>query len=217
MKYEPIFNQHRKNLQIDKFTIIGERHSGTNWLERLVESKLELPLTWEFGSKHFVNPNPNILASGEHCLFIGITRNIYDWIGGFYKLPHHVNISMLLNIETFLLNEWTNDIPDNDYLTQQPYKNIFELRKYKLQYLNVFLPVIVNNLLLVRYEDLQIDPENISNYISEIYNIKKKKVPLSGLIVPRKKTPYRFKPEVLKIINDNTDWDMEKHFNYFPR
>lgn len=216
-QYKPIFYQHRKPYnKINKFTVIGERHSGTNWIEKLIIFRLNLPITWEFGSKHFVNPNPNILAQGEDCLFIGITRNIYDWVGGFYKLPHHVNVSMLKNMKTFLLNEWISDVPDNDYLTQKSYKNIFELRKYKLQYLHLFLPLIVDNLLLIRYEDLQKNPEDIIQYISDNYKINKTNAPYSSLISPRKKFPYKLNKQALDIIKNNTDWEMEKLFNYFP-
>lgn len=215
-QYNPIFYQYRKpTTKVSKFTIIGERHSGTNWIEKICLSRLTLPITWEFGSKHFINPRPSLLAAGTDCLFICIVRNIYDWIGGFYKVPHHVNVSMMWNIKTFILNEWKNDIEDNDYLTGKPYKNIFELRKYKLQYLSIFLPLIVDNMIIVRYEDLRINPENIVDFIATTYNIQKTNNLYSQFTNPINKPPYYFNKEILSIINDNTDWDIENNFGYY--
>ena len=38
---------------IKKFTIYGERCSGTNYLQNLVNDNFEIELTWEYGWKHF--------------------------------------------------------------------------------------------------------------------------------------------------------------------
>jgi len=215
-EYKSIYIQH-SNVQATKFTIVGERHSGTNWIERLVINQLQIPITWEFGSKHFIGYNPNDLAASKNCLFICITRNIYDWIGAFYKLPHHVNICMLHNMETFLLQEWTNDVYDNDYFTKKPYKNLFELRKYKLQYLSIFLPFLVDNLIIIRYEDLISNMDDTINFISNNFNIKKTNKVYGNFIKPRNKRAYVLKKNTIKIINDNTDWDTEKFFKYYPK
>lgn len=205
------------NKPIKNFTIIGERHSGTNWLEKILSNQLHSELTWEFGSKHFVNPNPNLLAGANNCLFVCITRNIYDWIGGFYKLPHHVESSMLKDMQTFLLNEWKSSVYDNDYLTKKPYKNLFELRNYKLKYISVFLPFIVNNMICLKYEDLLIQPTNIVDFISNKYQIKKTNKKYGKFIQPRRKKLYKLKQNVIKTINDNTNWQTENFFGYYAK
>lgn len=215
--YKPIAYQYRKpENKINKYTIIGERHSGTNWLERICQNRLELSITWEYGSKHFFNYSPNTLASAQNTLFICITRNVYDWIGGFFKLPHHVDISIAYNIDKFLLSEWKCDdrVNDVDYLTNKPYQNIFQLRKYKLQFFDLFLPFIVDNMIITRYEDLLIDPETIVSFISKIYNIKKTTYDYYNLTQPRKQHPYLFDERISNIINEYTDWDMENKFGY---
>lgn len=215
-QYKPIYSQHRCKDTIKNYTIIGERHSGTNWLENILSSRLSCDLTWDCGSKHFINPNPNKLAQSNNTLFVCITRNIYDWLGGFFRLPHHVDRSITSSLNDFLLKEWKCEIYDNDYLTNKPYKNIFELRKYKLQYIQIFLPCIVNNLVVTRYEDLCIDPETLVTFISETFSINKTHYKYYKGTLPKLKAPYLFSHNELDIINSNTDWETEKYFNYLP-
>lgn len=215
MSYQPIsYQQYSSNIQ--EYTILGERHSGTNWLERLVSTRLKLPLTWRFGSKHFIDSlNPNLMASAQNTLFICVTRNIYDWIGGFFKLPHHVDTTIAFDIDKFLLSEWKNQCFDNHYFLHKPYKNIFDLRANKLIFYFTFLPNIVDNMLIIRYEDLLIDPELIINFISDIYSIDKTTKKYSKLIVPRKKSHYKLKNRILQIIDNNTDWSIEYNYKYY--
>ncbi len=213
--YNPIYHQQygdKKN--ICKFTIIGERHSGTNWLERILVSRLQLPLTWEYGSKHFINPSPNHLASGDDTLFVCITRNIYDWIGGFFRLPHHVDKSLTNNLHDFLLYEWKSDIIDKNYWTNKPYKNIFELRKSKLEFIHTLLPYIVQNIVVTRYEDLCVDPEILVSFISDNFGINKTDYKYYRWTKPKPKPSYLFDRDILEIINHNTNWHIEQYFNY---
>ena len=56
MLYNPIFFQsNTKN--IEDYTILRERHSGTNWLERIVYSRLTIPRK---------NPITNFLKSASN-------------------------------------------------------------------------------------------------------------------------------------------------------
>jgi hypothetical protein len=218
-QYKPILYQKiEPNASIQKYTIIGERHSGTNWLEKIFTYHFNVPLTWEFGSKHFIDQyDPNKLASANNCLFMCITRNIYDWIGGFYKLPHHVDPYLQKDLETFMLSEWKGEIQDNDYFLKKPYKNIFSLRKYKLEFLYVYLPFLVNNLLLIRYEDLLKNTGSIIDFIENNFSIKTKNKHLNKLTKPKIKHAYKFTKKHISIIYNNTDWQTEKVFHYFPR
>ena len=38
---------------MQKFTIYGERHSGTNFLQKVICENFRLKITWDFGWKHF--------------------------------------------------------------------------------------------------------------------------------------------------------------------
>jgi hypothetical protein len=215
MLYSPIFFQsNTKN--IEDYTILGERHSGTNWLERIVCSRLNLPITWRFGSKHFIDSlDPNLMALSNKTLFICITRNIYDWIGGFFKLPHHVDKSICYDINKFLCSEWHNDFLDKNYFTGKPYKNIFDLRSNKLFFYLFFLPYIVDNIIIIKYEDLMVNPENVVSFISDQFSISKTTKTYSRLTIPRKKPCYKFSKKVLQIIDEKTDWSMEYYYRYY--
>ena len=71
---------------INKFTILGERCSGTNILRALVLKNFELKFTEEFGHRHFQIFHNN-LNNSDDCLFIGIIRNPFDWINSLYLKP----------------------------------------------------------------------------------------------------------------------------------
>jgi hypothetical protein len=91
------------------------------------------------------------------------------------------------------------------------------MRQSKLQFYLDFLPNIVHNMIVLRYEDLLTNPENIVSFISTNYNVKKTNTPYNKRILPRKKSSYNVRPDILDIINNNTDWVTECRFNYFPK
>lgn len=218
-QFDPIYSQNTSlTFPIENYTIFGERHSGTNWLERLINIRLNLPIVNHFGdntSKHFIRYlNWKILSDSHKTLFICITRNIYDWIHGFYKLPHHVSPYVHDTMEHFLTQEWRNEERDYDYISLKPYKNIFEMRRSKLNFYYNYLPILVDNLIIIRYEDLLVDPENIIQFISNNFNCAKTNE-YSKLILPKQKRSYKVKNTTKEIINSSTDWEMENIFNYY--
>ncbi len=216
--YNPIYCQRQKKQYIDKFTIIGERHSGTNWLEKIIYARLQLHLTWECNSKHFIETmNFNKMASSDDILFICIVRNIYDWIGGFYKLPHHVDKDMTSDIKSFISLPWNCGDMDYFIFKDQRYNNIFHMRSTKLFFNYFCLPNIVNNLIIIRYEDLVQNTENIMSYISMVFDIPKANYKYSKHTLPRPKKLYIFNPEILDQIKLKTDWSIELYYKYYPK
>jgi len=213
-QYSIILSQKSYN-RILKYTILGERHSGTNWLEKLISSKFELELTWEFGSKHFIDTlDINKMSIAKSTVFICISRNIYDWIGGFYKSPHHVNPEIIGSLDKFLLSEWDCRNLDFNFFTKLKYKNIFELRTLKLLYYYLFLPNIVDNMIIIRYEDLINNVKQVMSEISSIIDIQIKDETYSKILRPKSKVPYVLPKNILQIININTDWSVEKLYKY---
>ena len=75
---------------ITKYTIYGERCSGTNYLENLINENFDVKLTWEYGFKHWFGFNN--LSNSDDTLFICIVRNPVDWVNSFYRTPHHLKI-----------------------------------------------------------------------------------------------------------------------------
>jgi hypothetical protein len=160
---------------IKKYTIYGERCSGTNYLQQLIDLNFEVSLTWDYGWKHFFGFND--LSNSDDTLFICIIRNPYDWINSLYRKPYHLSIELKTNIESFLNNEIIslhdnskNEIIEdkNIYNPNNRYKNIFELRHTKLKFLIEDLPKKIKNYILIKHEDL------LDNFQKTIYKIKDK-------------------------------------------
>lgn len=209
-KYELIFN----------FTIYGERHSGTNFLESCISQRFDLPVTYQFDSKHFFGwqKPERITYKGRHTLFCGIVRDPYDWIMAMNRLPHHVP-KQNIGLPKMLLNEWysvlgSNEIlTDRNYISKNRYKNIFELRKTKLLFLTEMMPIIASNYILLTYEELVQHNSFILSLIGYRYNLHK-----TNHSVAPGKIKNRFVPEDIKqIIDDNIDWEVEKLVGYQPR
>lgn len=218
--YYAMYNVKSSNDIIQNFTIYGERHSGTNWLEKIISNKFNLPVTWDFGWKHFFGFQSNEkLNTANNTLFIGIVRNIYDWIGAMQKIPYHISFdnskNHIVNLKPLLSKNHRQDIiyEDQNIYTHKLYKSIFELRYIKLHYLYYYMPLLVNNYILIRYEDLILHNEIIIKKIMQKYNLipnQKYKI----LIDNSKLNNYKLKSVIFSTINNNTIWDMEKLFFY---
>ena len=102
------------------FTVMGERCSGTNFLENAIAENFELELIWHYGFKHFFGfydyskKNP-IIKNDDDVLFIGIVREPISWINSFNNTKHHIPEQNRENIFNALEN--INSITtDKDYV-----------------------------------------------------------------------------------------------------
>jgi len=179
---------------IQKFTIFGERCSGTNYLENIIKNNFEIEVTWDYGWKHFFgfNDYTNTMNLSKQCvdkellsganakdnsdkvLFIGIVRNPFDWLNSLFIDKHHLAPHLKNNIKSYLNDEfWSihdnynlgEIMEDRNIFTKERYKNIFEMRATKIKYLLEVLPTIVKNYTFIRYEDLINDFEKTLNKI----------------------------------------------------
>jgi nicotinamide riboside kinase len=181
--------------QIKKFAILGERCSGTNFLEESITNNFNIEYTAEYGNKHFFCYNNYDMNSTKETLFIGIVRNPIYWINSFSKELYHIP-EINKNINNFLFNEFysveekfkntdylstnifvmnnnLNSTPklnhkDLNYTNGKKYTNIFELRKVKNNFLMNVMPNKVQNFILINYEDL------LFNYTQTLQLIKDK-------------------------------------------
>ena len=152
-----------------KVQIYGERCSGTNYLEELLVLNFDVEIVWDYGHKHFFGFSD--LTNSDDVLFIGIIRNLEDWINSLYREKHHLPSNLIENVDTFLTNtfysitklnddEIMSDINMNEIMsdrnidTGERYKNIYELRLVKNKYLIAKMPNLVNNYCLITYDDL---------------------------------------------------------------
>jgi len=143
---------------ITKYTIYGERCSGTNYLEQLLNINFDATLTWKYGWKHFFGFRN--LNDSDDTLFICIVRNPYTWINSLYKERHHLpanfkDKNIFLHSTIYSKDDNGKEIIEDKHIFKnRHYKNIFELRYTKLEYMIEHLPKLVKNYVFIKYEDL---------------------------------------------------------------
>jgi hypothetical protein len=144
-----------------KVTIYGERCSGTFYLEELLKTNFDIVIDCSYGRKHFFGFNN--LMNTDDVLFIGIVRNLEDWINSLYRERHHLPSELTVNMDAYLsdtfysIDEEQNMMEmenDRNIETNERYKNIFELRCVKNKFLIEKMPNLVKNYCLITYDDL---------------------------------------------------------------
>ena len=171
-----------------KFTILGERSSGTEILKQFILDNFDIPYTQEFGSTHFFGFYDYKLMFTDETLFLCIVRDPVDWINAFYHNPQYVpiqNQSLDNFLEKPFYSIWPNEIKneserestiesiiseDRNIITNKTYENIFELRKVKTEYLTETLPQLIKRHYLIRYEDLLENPKLILENMQSQFN-----------------------------------------------
>ena len=220
---------------IKYFTIYGERCSGTNFLESAIKENFQLEITWKYGWKHFFGHYNFQKAPSDidKTLFIGIIRNPIEWLDSFYKELHHIPSQNRISPEVFLLNEHYSTIDnystiekmnDRNIITKERYKNIFELRKVKNDYLIYDLQKYIKKYILIKYEDLKNNYNEILSYIENTFNLTRinKNLPFTKIINykgDKNKKIYHekkvnFSEEIINIIKNNLDEKQESLLGY---
>lgn len=144
---------------ITKFTIFGERCSGTTFLQNVIESNFDLKITWDYGWKHFYGFDE--FSDCDDVLFIGVYREPVEWLNSFRRSPWHVQKDLLKSNEAFLNHEfysisdckppYTDELMTDHHIhTGERYKNVFEMRKVKINYLIEEMPKNVKNFTLIK-------------------------------------------------------------------
>lgn len=171
---------------IKKFSILGERCSGTNFLENAMIENFDIGLTWEYGYKHFFGFNQFI--DSDDVLFIGIIRDPYAWINSLYLQKYHLSMELRTSVFNYLNKpfwswldtkeskkngQYGNEIMhDRHIYTNERYKNIYDCRKTKLKYLIDDMPNKVKNYILIKYEDLRDDFSSTLELIRQKGNLQ---------------------------------------------
>jgi hypothetical protein len=206
-----------------KFTVIGERCSGTNYLQELISANFyNVHLTWECGFKHWFKK----WEASNDVLILGIVRNPIDWLHSLYTCLHNIP-DQNKSLPGFLLNEYyscqNDEIITSDLKVK--YQNIFELRFLK----NNFLLNMKNkpNFVLINYEELRSNTEDVLLKLKNRFNLHFKHDKIvevnyyvgwgheRGPGVKYVKKEVDFSPETLQIINENINKDQELLLGYF--
>jgi hypothetical protein len=238
-------------MSINKFAILGERCSGTNYLEEIIKENFELTYTSEYGNKHFFCfRNYAHFVNTDKTLFIGIVRNPIYWLNSFSKELHHVPEINRKNLHNFLFNEFYSvcDVPndtnstnsflmktvpsisssclnkeDLNYKTGKKYKNIFDLREAKNDYLIRIMPTKVKNYILLNYEDILYNFETVMQTIKTKFQLKQLNPTFINVKKYKKSEKYNFVQQRAIAFNrqlQNTIWInlnllQEEHLGYF--
>lgn len=209
-------------LLIFEYAIYGERHSGTNFLEQCMNSCFDIPRTSFYCHKHFFGwtKPETITYKARHVLFIGIVRNPYDWIMAMHNVPHHIHPHRRWDLKTLILSEWSSVTDtlyemkeDRNFITGERYKNIFELRQIKYNYLLNTMPIVAQNYVLISYEYFIKNHKNILSIIGEKFHLKKTGEPPESMV----KHPYAITNDIKEIIDSNLNWNLEEAFGYTRR
>ena len=203
---------------VNKFTIYGERSSGTNYLESLMVNNFDVSITWDYDWKHFFGWHS--LNNSDDTLFIGIVRNPVDWLNSFYKKPYHLppqlcpkqlhpkwknnvqlqainhntNAYNFLNKEIYSLhydNDSKENMNDRNMYTKKRYTNIFEMRHTKLKFLMKDMPNKVKHYIFIKYEDLMHKFEETMKRIQEAGQLTIKPDILSSSSFPKNIYTYK--------------------------
>jgi hypothetical protein len=194
-----------------KVTIYGERCSGTNYLEELLLLNFDVEIVWDYGWKHFFGFND--LTNSDDTLFIGIIRNLEDWINSLYREKHHLPTHLTENIDAFLNNTFYSlkldletyeitsdeDMRDRNIDTGERYKNIYELRLVKNKYLIEKMPKLVKNYCLITYDDL------VDNFVDVMNKLKNNGLKIkNGINFPLNVNYFKKEKNVLFKKKENT-------------
>lgn len=182
-----------------KVTIYGERCSGTNYLEELLLLNFDVEIVWNYGWKHFFGFND--LSNTDDVCFIGIVRNLHDWINSLYNSGHHLPKHLskkekFLNDEIYSLNKDETEIMEDRHIeTKERYKNIFELRHVKNKFLVDTMPTLVKNYCLITYDELLNHFTATMNKLAKYLPIKTK-IPMNITYYKKNKKVKFIKKEV---------------------
>lgn len=216
--------------EIQTFNIRGERCSGTNYLQQLVETNLQIPYKQDgVGWKHgFYNANiRQSLVNLDTSLTLVIFRNPFDWVRSLYLNPHHFegNIKSVWQkdiqptFSEFIRKEVRQDPPDVHPLYLDRAKNIFELRKWKTEhFLN--LKKVLKHVYYIKYEDLAENPNRIvkeinDKWLNKTYRFKDWN--FYKYHTDRKYVPcdyFEIIDEDYRFIVDSIDWQLESQIGY---
>ncbi len=167
--------------------IFGERCSGTNFLESLVQKNFkDVALTKAFGGKHWfiqdhhprcrANQSTDYqcrrpLADSRDTLFLCIVREPIDWLRSFHLRPYHAGDHWNLpfcefirkpwhSFETSRLNPYWPSRADGYWFIEDA-ENVLCLRTRKIQHILNLAP-LVEHFYLVNYETLRDDVQSLA-------------------------------------------------------
>lgn len=234
---------HKKdmNKQITHVCVLGERVSGTCFIQSLITENTRLRAVSPYGHKHFFQDTEKLRREkNDDTLFVFISRDLVEWLNSFKNNTFHAEASIrnCKDMSSFLRMEWkcifdktsgtsesSSQYGSEMMFERNPsdgkrFRNVVQMRNSKMWH---FLGVRehVENYLHVRYEDVRDNPETFLEDISEKFGIALTKVfhPINtirgkGRIPYARKTYPAMSPEDTDFVVMNVDHDLESLLGY---
>jgi hypothetical protein len=244
---------------IKYFTIFGERCTGTHFLQHAILKNFDIAyLKGEkhfFGHKEKRNlrdvPDETLTirekelkvfdnAPPDETIAFAMVRDPVEWIDSFFKRPHHVPPENRKTIEQFITSDFYSIyeegfsknqeiMDDRNWLTKERYRDIFELRKWKCEYMLNILPNQYKHFYFIRYEDLRDNYMETLDKIRVFFDtsgLKCKKTSNEYESVVKYKGTYNALYEKKQVMLSNTiqqyirehvDAQQETGLGYFPK
>lgn len=102
----PVIHDHKG--PVTSINLLGERHSGTNWITNHLVDCFgdQIPVENEFTRfKHwFQFDDPTV--RNDSALVIAMFRDPYDWVEAMHEQPHHAHGHIDLNWKEFVTKPW---------------------------------------------------------------------------------------------------------------
>jgi hypothetical protein len=169
--------------QLKYFTVLGERCSGTHFVRYAIEWNFNLEY-YPTCDKHFFGHDDSVFDTEKmkETLVVCLFRKPVDWLDSYFKRHHQIPAHNWKNAFNYLNNEFyaIYEVPPNlgkdmefDYhiTEKRRYHNIIELRKVKYDFLLNNIPKLVDNYMMLRYEDLRDNYEGTLENIMRTYDL----------------------------------------------
>jgi len=162
----------------DRFQVLGERNSGTNFVRAIMKRNLALSPTDLLGWKHGF---PHMLAVPERMLVVAVVRDAFEWSRSMHDKPWHATAAMQqLAYSDFIRAPWDSVVDRHNYfglaksdarigaplqhdrhpLTGAGFGNIFKMRNAKVAAL-LGMAHRGCHFAMVRFETVRDDPEGV--------------------------------------------------------
>lgn len=195
---------------ITRIQIYGERCSGTNYLEHVLRRNVpDVPLTWDFGWKHFFH-GPGVEAASD-CLFVVIYRNPFDWLRSFNRSPWHAAPALWnLDFSAFIRAPWwciydehwpvapddprygTELMLERSPETGERFANVVRLRSAKIRNWEGLRDIAAHTA-YVRYEDLNARPQAFVDSLCGRFELPR--LPVFHAVREDKGKRHRYRPK----------------------
>ena len=227
--------------KITKICVVGERVSGTCFVQSLLTSNTNLKSVSTYGHKHFYQDIDLIRKTDtSDTLFVFVSRDILEWLSSFKENTFHADkpLRNCKDMSSFLRMEWKciydttsgtaetsaqygqEMMFERDPSDGKRFVNVVKMRNSKLRH---FLSIRdhVENYVHARYEDVRDDPEKFVHGICDRYARSRDKtfVPVDTVRgkgrVPYTRTIYpQMSAEDVDFVISNVDADLESLLGY---